>query len=47
MKKLSGGAFSAKTPASERTLTDGSAVSVVLVMTAKMSYGVDKHNCNQ
>lgn len=36
MKKLSGGAFAAKTPASERTLTDGTAVSVVLVMTGKM-----------
>jgi hypothetical protein len=48
MKKLSGGAVSAKAPASERTLSEGAAaVSVVLVMSVKMAYAVDKHNFNQ
>jgi hypothetical protein len=44
MKKLSGGALAAKTPAAERTLTDGS---VALGTPAKMPYAIDKHNCNR
>jgi hypothetical protein len=46
MKKLSGGAFSAKALASERTCPGATAVVMGLVTDVKMAYAVDKHNRN-
>ena len=47
MKKLSGGAFTAKALARERTRTGATEVVAGLVMDLKMAYDVDKHNFNE
>jgi hypothetical protein len=46
MKKLSGGAFSAKVLARERTRPGATAVVPGVVTDGKMAYAVDKHKCN-